>query len=64
MGGGSAPGGFCSGGCLLWRGLLPVGMSALEGSAPGGDVCSGGSALGVSQHALRQTPRGQNDTHV
>ena len=50
----SAPGGVCSGECLLWGVcLLLGGVSFSGGSVPGGVSAPGGM---VSQHALRQTP--------
>ena len=55
-------GGVCSGGCLV------LGESGPRGVFAPGVVCSGGCLVlggwcllrGVSQHALRQTPCGQN----
>ena len=43
--GGSAVGGICFGGCLLWGGVCCGGCLFLGGLLPG-DVCSRGSALG------------------
>ena len=56
------------GGCLLPAGcLVPDGMSAPGGrgvSAPGWGGCLVPGGRGLSQHALRQTPREQNSWHT